>query len=74
MYEVSILCVSCSVREAIIFEHGCNMSALEHVNMLILCSYVLLVCVNPFFINMVTLGFLVRRILSFNFVAQELYI
>ena len=29
-----------------IFEHGCYISALEHVRMLILGSYVLLACIN----------------------------
>ena len=34
--------ILCSVGEVIIFEHGCYISALEHVRMLILSSYVLL--------------------------------
>ena len=38
--------ILCSVGEVIIFEHGCYISALEHVRMLILSSYVLLACIN----------------------------
>ena len=58
-----------SVGEVIIFEHGCYISALEYVRMLILSSYVLPACIKKF-ISMVThgrfcLGDLVR--LSFYF-------
>ena len=38
--------ILCSVGEVIIFEYGCCISALEHVRMLILCSYVLLACMT----------------------------
>ena len=37
----------CSVGEVINFEHGCYISALEHVRMLILSSHVVLACINP---------------------------
>ena len=36
-------------REVIIFEHGCYISALEHVRMLILSSYILLACINAIY-------------------------
>ena len=35
-----------SVEEVFIFEHGCYISALEYVRMLILNSYVPLACIN----------------------------
>ena len=38
-----------SLEEVIIFEHGCYISALEHVRMLILSSYVLLACINTIY-------------------------
>ena len=38
-----------SVGEVIIFEHRWYISALEHVSMLILSSYVLLACIKQFF-------------------------
>ena len=38
-----------SVGEVIIFEHGCYISALEYVRMLILSSYVLLACINTIY-------------------------
>ena len=38
-----------SVGEVIIFEHGCYISALEHFRMLILSSYILLVCINAIY-------------------------
>ena len=41
--------ILCSVREVIIFEHGCYISALELVRMLVLGSYVLLACINPIY-------------------------
>ena len=55
--------ILCSVGEGIILEHRCYISALEHISMLILNSYVLLACINTI------LGDLVRCIglLSFNF-------
>ena len=31
------------------FEHGCYISALEHIRMLILNSYVLLACINTIY-------------------------
>ena len=34
------------VREVIIFEHGCYISALAHITMLILSICVLLECIN----------------------------
>ena len=41
--------ILCSVGEVIIFEHGCYISALEHVRKLKLSSYVLLAYVNPIY-------------------------
>ena len=38
--------ILCSVREVIIFEHGCYILALEHTRMLILSIYVHLACIN----------------------------
>ena len=55
------LAILCSVGEVIIFEHGCYISALEHIRMLILSSYVLVACIWS------RLGDLVRCILSLNF-------
>ena len=37
------------VGEVIIVEHGCYISALEHVRRLILSSYVLLECINTMY-------------------------
>ena len=54
------------------FERKCYISALEHVKMLILSSYVLLACKNA--IYKYGLDELVRCILSFSFWAKELYI
>ena len=34
------------VGEVIIFEHGCYISALAHIRMIILSSYVLIQCIN----------------------------
>ena len=41
--------ILCSVDEVIIFEHGCYISALEHIRMLILSSYILLACINTIY-------------------------
>ena len=41
--------ILCSVREVIIFEHGCYISAVEHVSMLILSIYVLLARINEIY-------------------------
>ena len=41
--------ILCSVGEVIVFEHGCYISALEHIRMLILSSYVLLECINTIY-------------------------
>ena len=41
--------ILCSVEEVIIFEHGCYISTLEHIMMLILSSYVLLACINTMY-------------------------
>ena len=41
--------VSMSLRLSDIFEHGCYISALEYVRMLILSSYVLLACINAIY-------------------------
>ena len=41
--------ILCSVGEVIIFEHRSYISALEHVRMLILNSFVLLACINPIY-------------------------
>ena len=38
-----------SVGEVFIFDHGCYISALEHVRMLILSGYVLLECINAIY-------------------------
>ena len=38
--------ILCSVGEVIIFEHGCYISALEHIWRLILNNYVLIACIN----------------------------
>ena len=35
-----------ALLELFLFEHGCYISALEHVRMLTLSSYVLLACIN----------------------------
>ena len=43
------LLILCSVGEVFIFEHGCYISALEHVRKLILSNYVLLACINPIY-------------------------
>ena len=63
----------CNVAEVIIFENGCYISALKHIKMVILSSYVLLECINTFYKYSSRLGDLVKRILGFNFWAQELY-
>ena len=36
-------------RRGYFFERGCYISALEHIRMLILSSYVLLACINPIY-------------------------
>ena len=41
--------ILCSVGKVIIFEHGCHISALKQVRMLILSSYVLLASINPIY-------------------------
>ena len=41
--------IVCSVEEVIIFKHLCYISALEHIRMLILSSYVLLACINKIY-------------------------
>ena len=56
-------------REVIIFEHGCNISALEHVRMLILNNYVLLACIN-IICNMVTLGCFDEMYINFQFLGS----
>ena len=48
-----------------IFKHGCDISALEYIRMLILRSYVLLACINTIYKYD-----LMRCILSINFWAQ----
>ena len=62
--------IVCSVGEVIIFEHGCYISALESVMMLIFSSYVLEACINPIYKYghhscLGDLGDLVRCILYF---------
>ena len=59
--------ILCSDGDLIIFEHGCYISSLEHVRMLIFSSYVLLVCVNPIYKYVSCLDDLVGCILSFDF-------
>ena len=39
----------CSVGKVIVFEHGCYISALEHIRILILSSCVLLACINTIY-------------------------
>ena len=39
----------CNVGEVIIFNHGFYISALEHIMMIILGSYVLLACINTIY-------------------------
>ena len=46
--------ILCSVGDVIIFVHGCYISALEHIRMLILSIYVFLACINT--IYMITQG------------------
>ena len=41
--------IPCSVGDVIIFEHGCYISALEHIRMLILSSYVLLAYISTIY-------------------------
>ena len=43
------LVILCSVGEVIIFEHGCYISALEHIRMLVLSNYVLITCINTIY-------------------------
>ena len=59
--------ILCGVGEVIIFEHGCYISALAHIRMLILSIYVLLECINTIYKHD-----FVGCTLSFNFLAQEL--
>ena len=41
--------ILCCVGKVIIFEHGCHISALEHIKTLKLSSYVLLACINTIY-------------------------
>ena len=41
--------ILCSVGKVIIFEHGCYISALKHIRMLILSSYVLPPSINTIY-------------------------
>ena len=60
--------ILCTVGEVIIFKHGCYISALKHIIMLISSNYVPIACINTIY-KCVFLGDLVRCtcILSFNF-------
>ena len=51
MIQYRYACVIlCSVGEVIIFEsHGCYISTLHHIKMLMLSIYVLLACINPIY-------------------------
>ena len=65
--------ILCSVGEINISGRECCISALEHVRILKLSSYVLLACINAFY----KYGPLVRfshMYINFHFWAQELYI
>ena len=41
--------ILCSVEDVIIFEHGCYISALEQIRMLLFSSYFLLACINTIY-------------------------
>ena len=41
--------ILCSLGEVIIFEHGCYISDLEHIRMLILNGYVFLACISTIY-------------------------